>query len=601
MCGIHGFQGNDTEKIKTMIDLARHRGPDGSGYWSDEHITLGHNLLSIVDEVSPSTQPWIHHDLVLVYNGEIYNYKELRSNLNHEFSTNTDTEVLAVGLEQQGKEFLYNIDGMFALACYNTKTKKLILARDSNGAKPLYFGHLNNQLCFSSEIKSLLSLGFPRKVSKEGFKHYYYSGLTTGYYTLFDKIFRLVPGEIIEIDLTNPQITVKENINNRSLEPFRGNVTELPEMLRTNLAQASKMTLMGRREVGLFLSGGMDSSSVFYALAKDLNQPPKTFSTRFDTPINDKLNEDADIAKRLSQEFNSQHSECFFTEQDWVDNIAKTILALEEPRQGRSFPAYYLTNKLLSDSGITVTLSGDGGDELLVGYKQYQTPPFTNKIIKLRSTLQPLKNSEYHISVDEQTDYLYSWLPQGGLTGDALNDYMYTECLNHLSEDFLVRNDKLGMAFGMEARFPMLCNRFKNFVRSIPSEMKINTEMFQKNWSQYNKGLLKKAYKHRLPDYVLNKTKSGWRAPTDEWVIGIKQKPAPDNSPLKDYVRSLLTPEILDIFEVPGSDLDARYLNNKNHDSDYKPGKAGIGLVSQKQLFTMIMFAVWYKEFNMSM
>ena len=601
MCGIHGFLWNNQQQIDKMIQIAHHRGPDGNGSWSDQNISLGHNLLSIVDEVTPSTQPWIHNNLVLVYNGEIYNYKELRATINYEFKTNTDTEVLAAGLEQYGTEFLYRLDGMFAFACYNTVTKKLLLARDSNGAKPLYYGHLNHKLCFSSEIKSLLSLGFERKVSKEGFKHYYYAGLTTGYITLFKDIYRLVPGEIVEYDTQTSRQVSKANINDRPLEPYTGSANDLPELLRVNLTKATEMTLMGRREVGLFLSGGMDSSSVLYAMAARLKKQPKTFSTRFDAPVHSKLNEDADIALQLSQHFNTQHAECFFTEQDWVDNIEKTIRALEEPRQGRSFPAYYLTNKLLSDSGITVTLSGDGGDELLVGYKQYLNPPFENKIIKLRSTLKQFKNPELHTDIAGQMDYLNSWLPRGGLTGDELNDYMYTECLNHLSEDFLVRNDKLGMSFSMEARFPMLCDVFKNFVRSIPSEYKVDTDKFSKNWSKYNKGLLKKSFHNKLPDYVLNKTKSGWRAPTDDWIIGIKDAPAPDQGPLKEYVRSLLTPEILDIFEIPREEVETKFLNNKDHDSDYKPGKAGIGLLSQKHLFIMIMFAVWYKEFNMSM
>jgi asparagine synthase (glutamine-hydrolysing) len=601
MCGIHGFLWQDQKQIDTMIEIAHHRGPDGSGSWSDANITLGHNLLSIVDEVAPSAQPWIHNNLVIVYNGEIYNYKDLRQTLNYEFKTNTDTEVLAVGLEQQGTDFLYNIDGMFALACYNTQTKELLLARDSNGAKPLYFGSLNNKLCFSSEIKSLLSLGFERKVSKEGFKHFYYAGLTTGNITLFEGIFRLVPGEIVSYDTQTGNKIRSENINNRPLTPYEGNTNDLPELLRVNLTKACDLTLMGRRQVGLFLSGGMDSSSVLYCLAARLHKPPKTFSTRFDAPVHSRLNEDADIALRLSQQFNTEHAECFFTEQDWVNNIVKTTLALEEPRQGRSFPAYYLTNKLLKDSGITVTLSGDGGDELLVGYKQYLTPPFTNKIIKLRSTLKQFKNPELHIDIGGQINYLNSWLPQGGLTGDELNDYMYTECLNHLSEDFLIRNDKLGMAFSMEARFPMLCNQFKNFVRSIPSKSKVNLDLFNKNWSQHNKGLLKQSFKNKLPEYVLSKTKSGWRAPTDDWIIGIKDLPAPDQGPIKEYVRSILTPEILDIFEIPREEVETKFLNNKDHDSDFKPGKAGIGLLSQKHLFIMIMFAVWYKEFNMSM
>ena len=260
-----------------MIEQANHRGPDGNGQWNDEHITLGHNLLSIVDDVKASTQPWIHNDYVLVYNGEIYNYKELQSTINHQFKTNTDTEVLVAGIEQYGKSFIHKLDGMYAFACYNKKTKKLIIARDSNGAKPFYYCNFNNKFVFSSEIKSILSLGFPRKVSKEGFKHYYHSGLVAGYLTMFDGIKKLVPGEIIEIDLAtnNKQST---NVNNNRIIPFDGNVKDIPDLLREKLKKAVEMTLMGRREIGLFLSGGLDSSSIFYELVNSSKTKPNTFS-----------------------------------------------------------------------------------------------------------------------------------------------------------------------------------------------------------------------------------------------------------------------------------------------------------------------------------
>ena len=139
MCAIHGIFWPSKESMSKMIEQAHHRGPDGNGQWNDEHITLGHNLLSIVDEVKASLQPWFHNDYVLIYNGEIYNYKELQSTINHSFKTNTDTEVLVAGIEQYGKSFIHKLDGMFAFACYNKKTKKLIIARDSNGAKPFYY------------------------------------------------------------------------------------------------------------------------------------------------------------------------------------------------------------------------------------------------------------------------------------------------------------------------------------------------------------------------------------------------------------------------------------------------------------------------------
>jgi asparagine synthase (glutamine-hydrolysing) len=609
MCAIHGIFWPSKEAMAKMIEQAHHRGPDGNGQWNDEHITLGHNLLSIVDEVKASSQPWFHNDYVLIYNGEIYNYKELQSTINHQFKTNTDTEVLIAGIEQYGKSFIHKLDGMYAFACYNKKTKKLIIARDSNGAKPFYYCNFNNRFVFSSEIKSILSLGFPRKVSKEGFKHYYNTGLIAGYLTLFNDINKLVPGEIIEIDVIS-NIKQSTNVNNDRTEPFKGFEKDIPDLLREKLKKAVEMTLMGRKEIGLFLSGGIDSSSVFYELVYSSKTKPNTFSTRFIEPNNTtNYNDDADKAKMLSEKFNSNHKEIIIGEQEWIDNLEKCILALEEPRQGKSFPAYYATNKLLSDNGITVTLSGDGGDELLAGYKHHlfavldkKDKTYKRKLEMLRSGHRVLKNKDLNINVDQQWEYLKSWLPKGKLTGDTLNDFLYIECLQVLSEDFLTRNDKLGMAFSMEARFPMMCNVFRDFVRSLPGSAKVNQDFLKKNYTLHNKHLLRKAYKNKLPDSIVNKIKSGWRAPTDHWIIGTKNNPSKDNSPLKNYFRTVLNnKEIMNIFEYNKDEIENRYLNNKNFEGHLKKGGPGIGLSSQKELFIIIMFGTWYKLFKMNM
>ena len=308
----------------------------------------------------------------------------------------------------------------------------------------------------------------------------------------------------------------------------------------------------------------------------------------------------------LSEKFNSNHKEILIGEQEWIDNLEKCVLALEEPRQGKSLPAYYATNKLLADNGMTVTLSGDGGDELLAGYKHHQVPllskddrTFKKKLEMLRAGHKGLNNKDLNISVNEQWEYLMSWLPKGKLTGDPLNDFMYIECLQVLSEDFLIRNDKLGMAFSMEARFPMMCNVFKDFIRSIPGKEKVSYEFLKVSHSLYNKHLLRKAYKNKLPDSIVNKVKSGWRSPTDDWMVGSKAHPSKNNSSMKDYFRSLLNnKEIMDIFEITKDDIKNRYFNNKNFNTFV--GKTTVGLASQKELFIVTMFASWYKLFNMS-
>ena len=274
MCAIHGFCWPSEEKINEMLCEAHHRGPDGSDKWISDDITLGHNLLSIVDTVENGKQPFYYEDLILVYNGEIYNYKELQKTLKTSCKTDTDTEVLIRGIKEHGKEFVYKLDGMFAFACYNKTTKELILARDRNGAKPLYWGKVGGKFAFSSEIKSLLKLGFERKVDKEGLGHYYKQGYNSGYLTLFKGIRKFVPGEVMTYNVATDK-TDSVNINNLPIpgqdiwnhmklsdEPFR-----VPEdfnvLIKQRLHESVMMSLMGRREIGLFLSGGIDSTSIF--------------------------------------------------------------------------------------------------------------------------------------------------------------------------------------------------------------------------------------------------------------------------------------------------------------------------------------------------
>ena len=603
MCAIHGILCRSKEVMDEMLCQAHHRGPDGNGQWSDEDITLGHNLLSIIDTTENSKQPWFHNDWVLVYNGEIYNYKEL----GFETKTNTDTEVLIKGLEKEGSSFIKKLDGMFAFAAYNKNTKELILARDSNGAKPLYYGYINDKLAFSSEIKSLLAIGFERKVDKEGFKHYYKQGYNSGYLTLFKGIKKLVPGEYVKINLNTKRRT-SSNLNNELVKqiPVK-NVGKISEEVRNRLYQATKQTLMGRREIGLFLSGGIDSTSILYEMTQSLDTKPNTFSSRFILrDRKSRLNQDPDLAKQTSALYGGIHKEILIDEKNYVDTMRDTILALEEPRQSKSLPVYYNVNKFIKQNGITVTLSGDGGDELLCGYKHHRKPEWRTKLKALSSEHKELQNKELWASLDDQMAYFDSWFPTGGLQGDKINDFMFIECLNTLSEDFLIRNDKLGMKWSLEGRFPMLNKTFRDYIRSIPSQFKVNDDFMLNDWSRHNKPLLKTAYYGRLPHIILKRQKTGWRFPTDEGIIGKASNPAPYNSTLKDYIRHLLmNKEMQEIFEYNPADIDDKYMSTEGWKKGLnKSGKetilANIGQKSQKQLFTILSFAVWYDVFKMN-
>ena len=589
MCAIHGIVDVKPELMMKMVKAAHHRGPDGNGIFEDDYITLGHNLLSIVGQVEDSKQPYHYEDCVLVFNGEIYNYKDLSHN------PKTDTETLAIGLKNEGWEFLKKCDGMFALAFYNKKTRELILARDTNGTKPLYYGNLNDKLYFSSEIKSLLECGFERRVCKRALSHYYNQGYNPGYLTMFDGIKKLVPGQVL--------------VNGRSYNlldyklPDAGNldINHVKRNVQLKHNYSVKQTLMGRRNIGLFLSGGLDSTSILYEM-KELGVKPRTFTSSFaTTDPKSKLNEDSQLAQRICDEWGIENNVLYQTQQNYVDALEDTFYALEEPRQGKSFPTYYNMNRFISSHDITVTLAGDGGDELFAGYKHHKDPDWRGKLKMLRINNRPLRNPELECSLDDQCNYLLEWLPKTQLGDDLLNDFMYIESLNALAEDFLVRNDKLGMAFSMEGRFPILNKRLRDYVRALPSELKTDIE-FAKKPRNKHKYLQKKAYQGLLPKYILEHSKTGWRFPTDEILIGRTDQPAPDNGVLKDYIRETLNDkELMDIFEYDMTDVEDRYLNNREHKKNLKGvDKAGPGLKSQKELFCTLNFATWKKVYGMT-
>jgi asparagine synthase (glutamine-hydrolysing) len=358
---------------------------------------------------------------------------------------------------------------------------------------------------------------------------------------------------------------------------------------------------MGRRNTGLFLSGGMDSTSILYEMI-ELGVKPKSFTTSFETTDEaSRLNEDNQIAKKLTKELRVEHNILNQSQQDYVDALDDTFYALEEPRQGKSFPSYYNTNKFLSENNITVTLSGVGGYELFAGYKHHMNPDWKTNMVRLCGKNKTLKNDELSCTVDDLFDYLYEWLPTTPMTGDKLNDFLYTESLTSLAEDFLIRNDKLGMAFSMEGRFPYMNKCIRDYVRAIPGDLKISPS-FHAQPLIYNKNLQKKAYKGKLPNYVITHPKTGWRYPTDEILIGRMDQPANDRGVLKDFIiETLNDKELMDIFEYDMNDIEDRYLNNRDFVLNARnKEKAGPGLLAQKELFLILNFAVWKKVFKVS-
>jgi len=516
MCGIHGFNWKNQSELKEMICASHSRGPDAQGEVYTDSCSIGHNLLAITEEPSASTQP-VRYDnrFVLSYNGEIYNYKELRDSLpSVKFATDSDTEVLYHGLRLEGRSFLDKLDGMYALCWYDTVQNKFLVARDSSGVKPLYFCRTNGKFAFSSSIKSLqkLNLDGCRKLDKFGFELYMNFGYVAGDRTCIAGIKKLCPGQAMVINCANADIeevfyTHKkpQKISDFSLGQFSDKVSSVVSSC-----------LMGRRDIGLFLSGGLDSCMILYEARKTIPSI-KTFTTRFDcSPAeNKKINSDADAAKKLAELYKTDHTELVINSKDFVSAIEPCIEALEEPRYNRSSPAYYLLNKLMSEQGIVVTLSGDGGDEVFTGYprhcrflKDFASGNPCKKTDECKNAIKCFHNlTKFSIpfrSICNKTpDNYYSFIRQDCFPDEAVNAELFVETMMHLPEDYLIRNDKLGMNFSMEGRFPFTVPSFKNYCLGISA-----SEKFVNN--NEPKRIPKAAYKDKLPEFITNKFKTGW-------------------------------------------------------------------------------------------
>tara|TARA_R110002020_G_scaffold380217_1_gene591375 strand:+ start:1939 stop:3636 length:1698 start_codon:yes stop_codon:yes gene_type:complete len=564
MCGIHGFNYSDSKKINRMIEASNSRGPDGNGSYSDNNITLGHNLLAITEHSGSSKQPWILNDrFVLCYNGEIYNYEQLRLELKSNgetFETDSDTEVLAKGLRSHGINFIHRLEGMYAIAWYDKHEGTLVLARDAAGAKPLYTYIKDDKLVFSSSIKSLsaaginLSLASGKKIKRkwdDSIPLFYPAAPQFGTATLLEDVNKLYSGQIIKYKLNNLQKIVDEHTHRKIV------TVDKPidyEEFRHNVSESVKMCLMGRRPIGLYLSGGLDSSMILHELVQYENKP-KTFTTRFEYSddgrrANKEANSDADVAQQLSKHYGTDHTELFVTEQNYIDSFEDTVWAMEEPFENKSTPAYYALNKIVSENGIVVTLAGDGGDEVFTGYRKHLT------FLKMHP--DELKSPD--------------WFPSECLPDDLINSVLYQECLGRVADDFLIRNDKLGMNFSMEARFPLTIRKFREYALSIPSKYKIqNSE---------TKVIPKVAYKGLLPDYVINKHKTGWSTP--KFFLF--------NKNFRDWAMDILSPDYYtpteSLFNSSGI-LDLFAASNR----DYKTAQKCLGSIA---------FKIWAKLFKVS-
>ncbi len=565
MCGIAGFtqfiQPEGTiDTLKAMGNAIFHRGPDAGGEYLDDCVGLAHRRLSIIDLSEAGNQPMLSSDgqLVIVFNGEIYNFLELRKDLEQEgylFNTHTDTEVILALYQQNGKACLDKLNGMFAFALWDKQQQTLFTARDRIGKKPLYYFQQGDRFAFASEIKSLLTLpDIPRDIRLDAVHDFFAYQYVPDPKSIFKHIHKLPPGHYMTVSATGIDIQQYWDISLKHIS--EDSEEQLTHQLLEVATNSTKRRMISDVPLGAFLSGGVDSSGVVAMMAKNSDTPVKTCAIGFDE---EKFNE-TEFAQIVADQYKTEHHE-FTVHQNVKDNLEKIVRFFDEPFADPSLvPTYFVSE--LARQQVTVAISGDGGDEIFAGYEKYTTDAIENRLRSkfphwLRKTIFPplaALLSKSNATVCRKGKSLLTSLSQEPAMGfylsnamiedrhwnallkpdikKELGDYhpsklttdtyeksdgpdhlakiLYTDMKTYLPGGILVKVDRMSMANSLEVRAPILDKEIIEFAATVPSDMK-----FHKGEKKH---ILKEAFKPLLPGDILYRKKMGFSVPLASWL-----------------------------------------------------------------------------------
>ncbi len=544
MCGIAGFNWGDQEKIQKMNRLLKHRGPDGDGVFVAPEISLGHTRLAILDLSERGKQPMTSTDgmVIVSFNGEIYNFRELRRELEHKgyrFRSATDTEVILHAYDAWGIDAVKKFNGIFSIALWDSRKKQLYLIRDHVGVKPLYYYWRDGKLIFASEIKSILAHGIPRVMNREAVNVYFRMLYVPAPQTMFQHIQKVEPGTYL--------LYKEKNISthrywNPELQTRLSSRDEAVDRVGTLLKDSVRRQLISERPVGVFLSGGVDSTAILGIAHECLSGKVETFTAGFDIAP-EKFNADFDLARKTSYYYATSHHELIVTGADAAAVFPDIVFAMDEPVANATQIATYLLSKF-ARKNIVVALGGDGGDELFGGYERYRlsriislyqrVPRIFRKpasmILREKKLEMPpgvkrylafMAQKEHDVTrvllprVDNEwvTPHVYgNQYFSSGTThdSDSENALMWADIRSWLPDESLVRSDKLSMAVALEQRVPLLDYRLVELSLQIPSAWKIS--------SRETKSLLKQAVAPHLPSHLARQPKRGWFSPGSAWL-----------------------------------------------------------------------------------
>ena len=620
MCGIAGIVYNDRNRPVSVDDVKRmcgtliHRGPDDEGFFVQGNVGLGMRRLKVIDLIT-GHQPISNEDgsIWIVFNGEIYNYPEIRRDLEqkgHKFATHTDTETIVHAYEEYGEDCVAKLNGMFAFAIWDGRNQKLVLARDRIGVKPLYYLFDGHHLVFGSELKAILQCqDVPKSIDSEALDAFLTFEYIPAPLSIFSAVKKLAAGHVLILE--RGEISTRQYWDLRFCK-LKGDEKELGEALCDLLKDAVRMRLISDVPLGAFLSGGIDSSSIVALMSEIMDRPVKTFSIGFDDPSYNEL----EHARTVAKHFATDHHELTI-QPDVVNLVSDLIRHLDGPLADVSIFPTYLVSKLAREH-VTVVLSGDGGDELFGGYEWYVAekiaryyrhlpeslkirwipslmglmPPSPKKkgsVNKLKRFVEgsALPESLRHfrwssfLTEDSKQD-LYSegmrqtvsheltcsrftaYFERNG-EADRFWQEQFADIKTYLADDILVKVDRMSMANSLEARAPFLDYRIAEFAAGLPTSLKLKG--FQ------TKYLLKRCMEAKLPPSILKRKKEGFSIPMKNWL----------QHELRPMLEDVLSPSRLKnegLFNAP-------YIEKLK--ADHLKGAAN----NSHQLWSLMIFEIW--------
>lgn len=633
MCGIAGIVttsedrpiGDHMDILHRMCGAMSHRGPDGDGFWSDDQAALGHRRLAIIDLSELGRQPMTNEDgtLWITFNGEIYNFHELRDELvahGHVFRSQCDTEALVHAYEQWGEDCVDRVRGMFAFAIWDTKTKRLFATRDRRGKKPFFYHWDGKVFRFSSELAAIVEdPAISRTIDAQSIDYYLTWGYVPAPGTAYAAVKKLLPGHVLTLDTRAPvpEVQTRRYWNLNYLPKSRLSFEDAKAQLREILTESVRIRMISDVPLGAFLSGGVDSSIVVGIMAQLSDQPVKTFSIGFRDIAYNELQH----ARRIADKWSTDHHE-FVVEPDAVSILPILVRHYGEPYADSSaVPTYYVSQ--ITREKVTVALNGDGGDEAFLGYERYLANQISESIQKIpgsgfavralrkllpKDTESKSKLNRAHrflkVAMMPEADRYAHWI---GYFGESSKRSMYrpdflqrvavrepldwydrivgaqpgisaveranlADYHGYLPYDLLVKVDIATMANSLEARSPLLDHKLLEFAAQLPENYKLRGRKF--------KWILRQAFSDMLPPENVNRSKFGFGVPIGSWLRN-SMKPLVEDHLLSEssYIRAYLEPAAIERIVRKHMSSEA------NHSF---------------QIWNLLMLEMWHREFRVS-